>query len=230
MTADLPRFALLKVGQANVIDSITDPDDPHYGPGLPADERERATLLRARAAVLTDSELKWIADNQLEVGGVGAVDIQVIGDMAYEPDETLRDLCHRLYELKVPAAALREAEASRLARSAAGQRVSFHVGPEDLYTVINEVLDAVAARAAAPDPASYFPIHLLTRAELLQFTAGYRESYRPLWEGATDAELELMCLIENAVIHEGDDTSEELYYTFEELLKTLGELPAPKAP
>lgn len=201
---DEPRFALLDLDRSYIYASIADPDQWN----TQGDERERALELQAAAKALSDDDVRWIADNFLAEGGVGACDLRCIDCMMVMPDHELKDL---VGQMAVPAQMMTMQEASRL------EEAAFGLGDEEVATVISEIEAAVLARGGLGDEEPRHPVHLLTRAELLDLFSA--TGGRDLWDDASDEELHRACLIENAVIRSGDDTSEDAFYLLEALLE-----------
>lgn len=214
--SDDPRFVLLSVTHADILNSFIPPNDPCWTePGFTSDPNavQEATREWQLVENMGDEDVKWVADNQLAVGGVGAVDLRVIQDMAIPPESPLRDLCGRLHPLRQ---ALSDEEIVRVYEAEAGY-APYGQDPEDLETVLGEVEGSAATRAAQGEPGrrGAHPVHLLTRGQLLEVIAGFTRGgeLRALWEGASDAELACLCRFEDAGIRQGDDSVEEINWT-----------------
>jgi hypothetical protein len=208
---DEPRFVLFDLDRSYIAASIADPDRWN----LQGEEREQSLRLQAAVRALPEEGLRYVAANHVAVGG--SCDLEGIHYMMSEPDQGLRDIVR---QMTTPAAMVTIAEAARLAEA------EFGLGEEEVATVLDEIEAAVITRKGGGEQEARYPVQQLSRAQLLDLFDGF--GYGELWQDASDEELHRACLLENAIIREGDDTSSDAFVALEAYLAEVNPEVKPK--
>lgn len=194
-TADEPRFVLLDIGRSDIIVA----SGLAYAEGEPSNEEKS---IAAAIEVLTDEDIKWIADHVEEHGGAGIV-FEYISDMMPEPDEELRQFCHDFQAL-----------GQNISAKDADSLIA-HLGlTGDDAQLTDTQLGEIVSRAAGPTPTEFrSPVYKLTRTALLELFDGFGYGDE-LWQNASDEELHRACAIANAGIRGCDDAGEDIFAAF----------------